>query len=489
MSETRFNLLSFSGNTRILHCTWIAFFLSFVMWFNHAPLLATLRETFALTDQQVKTLLILNVALTIPVRILVGMLVDRLGPRIMFTLLLALGGVFCLGFALADTYEQLALARFLLGFVGAGFVIGVRMIGEWFPARHVGLAEGIYAGWGNFGSAAAAMTLPALALAVGGPNGWRWAVAASGVLAMIWAVVWYRSVTDTPKGSTYFKAKKLGAMEVTSRGDLLLYFLANIPLYAALGVLVWKLGPGQLALFGPTTTGVLYAIVAALWLWQSVLIVQINRAALARPIPDLHRYRFSQVAVLDVVYLVAFGSELAVVSMLPLFFKDTFGLDQWQAGLMASVFGTIVILARPGGGLLSDRIGRRTSILIALGGLTLGYALMSRISADWHPVMAMLVTLGCALFVHLGTGATFAMVPLIKRRLTGQIAGQVGAYGNVGGVAYLTLYSFVGAEAFFLAIAASALVTLAVVALWLREPAGHMAEVLPDGTVQLIEVG
>lgn len=47
-------------------------------------------------------------------------------------------------FATADSFDRLALARFLLGFVGAGFVIGIRMIGEWFPARQVGVAEGIF---------------------------------------------------------------------------------------------------------------------------------------------------------------------------------------------------------------------------------------------------------------------------------------------------------------------------------------------------------
>lgn len=38
-------------------------------------------------------------------------------------------------------------------------------------------------------------------------------------------------------------------------------------------------------------------------------------------------------------------------------------------------------------------------------------------------------------------GSTFAIVPLIKRRITGQVAGNVGAYGNVGAVAYLTIFS------------------------------------------------
>ncbi|MGI9320239.1 MAG: MFS transporter, partial [Thiogranum sp.] len=88
MQASRLRLFSFTGKTRILHLSWLAFFLSFFVWFNHAPLIASMRETFGLTDQQIKTLLILNVALTIPARIVVGMLVDAFGPRRMYSLLL-----------------------------------------------------------------------------------------------------------------------------------------------------------------------------------------------------------------------------------------------------------------------------------------------------------------------------------------------------------------------------------------------------------------
>ena len=72
-----------------------------------------------------------------------------------------------------------------MGFVGAGFVIGIRMVGEWFPARQVGLAEGVYGGWGNFGSAAAAMSLPTLAMVFGGENGWRYALYCTAAIASI----------------------------------------------------------------------------------------------------------------------------------------------------------------------------------------------------------------------------------------------------------------------------------------------------------------
>jgi NNP family nitrate/nitrite transporter-like MFS transporter len=65
---------------------------------------------------------------------------------------------------------------------------------------------------------------------------------------------------------------------------------------------------------------------------------------------------------------------------------------------------------------------------------------------------------------------------------------MAGAYGNVGAVSFLTVFSFVAPQVFFMVIAGAAVVTLVIVALFLDEPEGHMAEVLPDGTVQMIEV-
>jgi NNP family nitrate/nitrite transporter-like MFS transporter len=192
--------------------------------------------------------------------------------------------------------------------------------------------------------------------------------------------------------------------------------------------------------------------------------------------------------VLDLAYLVTFGSELAVVSMLPLFFNDTFELSQVAAGMLASGYAFMNLVARPGGGLISDRFGRKRTLLFLLGGLAAGYFLMSQIGSGWPVIVAVIVTMCCSFFVQSGEGAVFAMVPLVKRRLTGQVAGMAGAYGNVGAVSFLTVLSFVSPQLFFLVIAGAAVVTLAAVALFLDEPEGHMHEVLPDGTVQMIEV-
>lgn len=484
MSE-QFNLFSFSGRMRVLHATWFAFFLTFVVWFNHAPLMASIQKTMGLTSDQVKTLLILNVAFTIPARIIIGIVVDKIGPKRTYSSLLIVSSFICFAFAMADTYETLALCRFLLGLVGAGFVIGIRMISEWFPAKQMGTAEGIYGGWGNFGSAAAAMALPLLALAYGGDDGWRYAVATTGVISLLYGIIYFFLVSDTPKGSTYFKAKKAGAMEVSTLKDLLFYILMNIPMYLALALLAWKLM--KLGLLSDMTVWIIDSILVLLYIYQTVLAIRINKAVFSNSVPAFDRYKFKQVAILNWAYLISFGSELAVVSMLPMYFKDTFSLTEIQAGLLASSFALMNLMARPGGGWISDKYGRKFTLVTLLFGLSIGYVMMSQITPEWSIPLAVLVTLLCSFCVSACCGAVFAVIPLIKRRLTGQIAGMSGAYGNIGGVTFLTVYSFVSPATFFMVIAATAFLGFIMVLL-LDEPRGTMAEVLPDGTVQVIEL-
>jgi NNP family nitrate/nitrite transporter-like MFS transporter len=147
------------------------------------------------------------------------------------------------------------------------------------------------------------------------------------------------------------------------------------------------------------------------------------------------------------------------------------------------------LVARPIGGFFSDTFGRKKALIILLGGLALGYFLMSLITAEWWIAAAIAVSMFCSFFVMGGEGAVFAVVPIIKRRMTGQIAGLTGAYGNVGAVIYLTVFTFVEAQTFFLVIGASALFVMVLIAIFFDEPKGQMAEVLPDGTVQMIDVG
>jgi MFS transporter, NNP family, nitrate/nitrite transporter len=490
MSSTKLNLLDFKNKSvTTLHLTWFAFFLTFVMWFNLAPLKPLIMAAFKMTEPQWKALLTINIALTIPARIVVGSLVDKFGPRAIYSGLLVFSGAILIAFAFAQTFEQLAFFRFLLGFVGAGFVIGIRLVGEWFPARQVGLAEGIYGGWGNFGAAAAAFILPMLALHVfGGDDGWRYSIAFTGAFAIAYGLVFYSFARNTPKGSTYFKPKKSGGLEVSSKKDFWFYVLMNLPMYLILAVLAWKLSPANLKLLSATTTNLMYLALLALFVFQFSQIFRVNKDMLKHGAPEHDKYQFKQVAILNWAYFVTFGSELAVVSVLPAFFMETFaGLSMAQASMLGGSFAFMNLVARPGGGWFSDRFGRRTTMSIILTGVAVGYLLLSQITGGWPLFAAFAAVVVCSLFVQSGCGAVFAIVPLIKRRMTGQIAGMTGAYGNVGGVTFLTIYTFVDVHTFFMVIAASAVLGLIFVQ-FLTEPKGHITEVAEDGTVQHIEV-
>jgi len=236
-------------------------------------------------------------------------------------------------------------------------------------------------------------------------------------------------------------------------------------------------------------TYVMWGFLAVLFVFQVSQIYRVNKDMLKEGgVDEMFKYNFKQVAILDLNYFVTFGSELAVVSMLPLFFMETFDLSIGQAGMVAGGFAFMNLVARPAGGLISDKFGRRKSMLIFMVGLAIGYAMLSQIGSGWPVALAVLATMFCSFFVQSGEGAVFAMVPLVQRRMTGQIAGMAGAYGNVGAVCFLTVFASVdSASTFFIVIACSSAIGF-IATLFMDEPKGHVAEVMPDGSVELIDV-
>jgi len=506
------------GRYSILNITWFAFFLTFVVWFNFPPLATTIGQEFGLTPAQLGTIGLCNVALTVPARIIIGMLLDKYGPRLTYSLLLIYAAIPCFIFATAQSFGQLVMGRLLMGIVGAGFVIGIRMTAEWFPPKEVGTAEGIYGGWGNFGSAFSAFTMVIFGLSLAFLPGafqfpeaesfrvllfpafqtdilnWRAAIMGTGIVAALYGMFYYFNVSDTPPGKVYQRPQSARGIEVTTVRDFWFMIIMNIPLTAILMVLAWRLKRVDFL----TTTGMWIAFVAlfGLFLFQAYNCYVVNKDLLngtKRYAPE-DRYQFKQVAILDLTYIVNFGSELAVVTMLPAFFEGTFGLDKATAGTIAASYAFMNLMSRPGGGLISDRLGSRKWTMVVLTfGMGIGYLLMSRVNGNWWLPAAVMLTMACSFFVQAAEGSTFAIVPLVKRRITGQIAGNVGAYGNVGAVAYLTvlllLVDFSTAASadgvanmtavnagFFQVLGVTALVVAFLCAFFLEEPQGSFAE-------------
>jgi MFS transporter, NNP family, nitrate/nitrite transporter len=471
------NLFSFQGRYRILHLTWFAFFLTFVCWFNFAPFSTTIATEFNLDPSQIKTIGICNLALTIPARIIIGMLLDKFGPRISFSSLLVFAVIPCAATALAQDFNQLVISRLLMGLVGAGFVVGIRMVAEWFPAEEMGQAEGIYGGWGNFGAFGAKFGLPILAvtLGAGGASNWRVAMMVTGLFAAAYGVFYFFQAQDTPDGQVYQRPKKASALEVTSLNSFWAMMISNFGLIIALGLLAWQLG--QVKFLSPNGLIATWVGLILLYAYQSYQAWVVNQELLRgdRRYAAADRYEFRQVALLELAYVVSFGAELATVTMLPTFFEKTFATTALYGSLLAATYSCLNLVSRPSGGWLSDRVGsRKWTMVLCCVGIGLSYLVAQGISKTWAIPVAIVVVMVAAYFAQAGCGATFGMVPLIKREVTGQIAGNVGAYGNFGGVVYLLIFSLSDASTLFKAIGILALICAGLCAAFLKEPAiGH----------------
>lgn len=468
------DLLAFGRDEiRALHKTWIAFFITFYVWFNMAPLVSTIIKDTGLTLDQLKVLAICNVALTVPTRVVVGMICDRIGPRKTFSIVMWAMSIPCVWFAFATTYTEMLISRLILSAVGTGFVVGIAMTSLWFKPRDAGFSQGVEAGLGNWGSSLAAITMPILALNVLGS--WRWAVATSGIVMFLYGVYYWFAITDGPKGTTRPVARKAQAIEVSTWGDLILAIIWTIPIWGVLSLLV-RLVVSK----GYVTTDIsymLYTVIVVMVLYQVYGLIKVNVPILKKGVPEDDKYRFTQVGTLCASYVVTFGAELAVVSMLPFFFQKTFALSPVMAGLFGSVFALMNFFSRALGGYVSDRTPtRKLAHMIYLAGVAGGFVLMGMITPQWPLVAAVLVTIICAMFVTGGCGTTFALIPFVKRRITGNVAGYAGAYGNVGAVVYTSAYVYLTPSQFFLMLGGTAAAVFVFCLFFLKEPAGAFAK-------------
>jgi NNP family nitrate/nitrite transporter-like MFS transporter len=462
---------------RALHLTWIAFFITFYVWFNMAPLATTMiREVGWLTRRELKLFAICNVALTIPMRLIVGMTLDKWGPRRVFSVLMVLCAFPTFVFAFGNSFAQLLISRLVLSSVGAGFVVGIHMTALWFKPKDIGFAEGFYAGWGNFGSAAAAMTIPTVALSIyGGTNGWRYSIATSGVIMFFYGIFYWFAITDGPKGEMLHKPKKVSAIEVSTFRDMIKLIIFTIPMIGILSLLVWRLQ--KMGFLGTTGAVVCHLIIGALVLYQIVQILLVNIPILKKGVPEDDKYNFNQVACLNIDYLCVFGGELAIVSMLPAFFENVFSLLPATAGLIAASFAFVNLFARPLGGVLSDTLKSRKMVMVLYMFFTAaGFLGMAMINKNWPIVLAVVLTIICSIFVQGTQGSTYAIIPMIKRRITGQISGMTGAYGNVGAVLFLTALTMFDAKTFFLLMAAITFFGFLFCLIFLKEPHGAFSE-------------
>ncbi len=136
---------------------------------------------------------------------------------------------------------------------------------------------------------------------------------------------------------------------------------------------------------------------------------------------------------LALLYFVTFGGFVAMAVFLPKLLRDWFDLSLTDAGLRAAGFTAVATLARPVGGILSDKLGAATVLIGVFVGAGLDAAWLAFLSGDPTIVPVTIACLTLAAFLGLGNGAVFKAVPHDFPQATGAATGIVGAAGGLGG--------------------------------------------------------
>jgi NNP family nitrate/nitrite transporter-like MFS transporter len=132
------------------------------------------------------------------------------------------------------------------------------------------------------------------------------------------------------------------------------------------------------------------------------------------------------------LYAVAFGGFVAFSTYLPTYLKDIYDFDLTAAGTRTAGFAIAAVVARPIGGVLSDRIGPRTVVAASMAGTTVLAIVVAFEPPLEVPAGTAFVVL--AFFLGLGTGGVFAWVAqLAPAERVGSVTGIVGAAGGLGG--------------------------------------------------------
>jgi NNP family nitrate/nitrite transporter-like MFS transporter len=164
------------------------------------------------------------------------------------------------------------------------------------------------------------------------------------------------------------------------------------------------------------------------------------------------------------LYAVAFGGFVAFSTYLPTLLQSVYAFAQTDAGLRTAGFSIAAVLARPAGGILSDRIGPVRVLTASFAGT----AVMALVLVLEPPpeIPAGLTFVLTAFFLGLGTGGVFALVAkLVEPSRVGTVTGLVGAAGGLGGyfppLVMGVVYSAFGAYAVgYVLLAATALAAL-----------------------------
>ena len=153
-----------SGHRPILLAAFLYFDVSFMVWVMLGPLAPIISQELGLDAAETGLMVAVPTLAGAVLRLVGGVLVDRIGPKTTGTLnqLIVMAGLLIGWWFGVESFAGTIAIGAILGFAGASFAVALPLASRWYPPEHQGKAMGI-AGMGNSGTVLAALFAPILA--------------------------------------------------------------------------------------------------------------------------------------------------------------------------------------------------------------------------------------------------------------------------------------------------------------------------------------
>lgn len=192
------------GNSYQLLLATGAFAVCFAIFGSISAMMPILRERLSLEPWQVSVAIATPVLLGSLGRIPLGMLADRFGGRLVFSIVMFASALSLLPMAVVESFEALLLIGFFVGLSLGSFSVGVGFVSGWYPPQRQGLAIGVY-GMGNIGQSLAAFGAPVIA----GIAGFIWGFWVFAAIAAAWAILFALTAKNPPQPRVKKSLKQL----------------------------------------------------------------------------------------------------------------------------------------------------------------------------------------------------------------------------------------------------------------------------------------
>jgi NNP family nitrate/nitrite transporter-like MFS transporter len=289
-----------AGHLPTLLSSFLYFDMSFMVWVLLGALAVQISADLALNPAQKGFMVALPVLAGALLRVVFGVLVDKLGPRRAGIIgqAIVIAGLLCAWLVRIDSYQGTLALGLVLGVAGASFAVALPLASGWYPPKYQGIALGI-AGAGNSGTVFASRFAPGLAQALGWNAVLGLAVIALGVAFLVYLF----AAKDAPARPP---AKRLaGYLEVLRTRDAWwLMFFYSVTFGGFVGL------AASLAIYFNTDYG-LDAVTAGYFTAACVFC-----GSLVRPVGGALADRFGGVRTLSMMYGIA-AAMLVFVSFHP----------------------------------------------------------------------------------------------------------------------------------------------------------------------------